>query len=154
VPPLPHTRDLESHGATPAGIGRRAFEAELARISRHITVGEDSSFAREAGRILARARKSVEDGNYLQAVEALGRLELTVNPPPQDGPAHPPRAGEVEQALGDVRRLLAEADLRSGHEGAVILWQAARQAVIDGRWETAMALLDEARERVSTPRKV
>ncbi len=141
--------EVTARRTPPTDIGRRAFESELVRLSRHITVGEDSPVVREATRTLARARRSVEAGDYLQAVEALGRLEVTVRSAGDRADDVPPQAGEVEQALADVRRLLAEAELETGHEGAVLLWQSARQAIIDGRWETAMALLDEARDRVS-----
>lgn len=135
-------------GRAPGLVGKRTFQAELTRISAHITVGEDSAAARAAGRTLARARRSVEAGDYLQALEAIGHLDITVQPLDDDG-SRPPKAGQVEQALGDVRRLLAEAALDTGHEGGVLLWSAARQAVIEGRWETALALLDEAREWVA-----
>lgn len=144
--PVPADRDLDPTGLAPVRVGKRAFESELARIARHITIGGDAATAREASRTLARARHSVEAGDYLQAVEALGRIDLTLRAAAGGADGRPPNAGEVEQALGDVRRLLAEAELSSRHEGGVLLWQAARQAVIDGRWESAMALLTEARE--------
>jgi hypothetical protein len=115
------------------------------RISRRITVGDDSPVVREASRSLARARRSVDQGDYLRAVEALGRLDLTIRESLPRSDDLPPNAGEVEQALSDVRKMLAQAELKDGHEGAVLLWQAARQAIIDGRWEGAMALLVEAR---------
>jgi hypothetical protein len=132
-------------------VGRCAFESELLRLAQDITVGKDTPAARETGRTLARARRSRDAGDYLQAVEALGRLDLTIRETGERDRDRPTAAGEVEQELADVRRLLTEAELNSGHEAGVLLWQAARHAVIDGRWEGAMALLVEARQRADPP---
>ncbi|HEX9708380.1 MAG TPA: hypothetical protein VGB42_00155 [Candidatus Thermoplasmatota archaeon] len=152
MPGAPVADEYDSGLGAPGSIGKHAFESELLRLARHITVGGDSVVVREAGRTLARARRSLDAGDYLRAVEALGQLDLTVREASARENRLPPNAGEVEQALADVRRLLAEAELRPGHEAGVLLWQAARQAVIDGRWETAVALLDEARGRVDRDR--
>ena len=128
-----------------APVGKLAFENALAKLSRHIIVGEDAAEAREAARSLSRARKSVESGDYLQAIQALGRIEVTLNPGRTNQETARFGAGEVEEALGEVKRTLANDWQGQGHKEAVLLWSAARQAVVDGQWEAAMAMLDEAR---------
>ncbi len=132
-------------------VGKEAFHHHFATVSRSITIGEDSPQMREVAHALARARQWAEAGDYLAALHAIGGLSVGLAPPagPRAGSL---TAGEVEQTLADLRRAIGSAGDRDGTAEAQALWAAAREEVVRGSWEAAMALLAEARGWLEAPR--
>ena len=131
-------------------VGKEAFHRHFAALSKSITIGEDSPQMREVARALSRARQWADSGDYLAAIHAIGGLCLSVAPPvgPRAGTL---TGGEVEQALGDLRRAIGSLGERDGTAEAQALWAAAREEVVRGSWEAAMALIGEARGWLEAP---
>lgn len=125
-------------------VGKEAFHHHFATLSKSITVGADSPQMREVARALSRARQWADSGDYLGALHAIGGLGLSLSPPSgaREGSL---TGGEVEQALGDLRRAIGSGGERDGTTEAQALWAAAREEVVRGSWEAAMALIAEAR---------
>ncbi len=132
-------------GAPPTAVGRTAFEAHFAALSGRIQVGDDTPDAREAAAAISKARQWVESGDYLAALHAIGGLEVRLALSATPGAPQHPKAGDVEQALGDLRREIARSGDAKGTAEASRLFDAAREEVMGGAWEAALALMDEAR---------
>ena len=125
-------------------VGRAAFQSHLAALSTRIRVGDDSEASRAAASALSKAKQWCDAGDYLAAVHAVGGLEIQINAGP-GGSATRLKAGDVEQALGDLRRDVGRVGEQRGAVEAARLWEAAREEVIGGAWEAALALIGEAR---------
>ncbi len=124
-------------------VGKEAFHHHFATVSKSITIGADSPQMREVAHALSRARQWAESGDYLAALHAIGGLSVSLKAP--SGPrALSLTGGEVEQALGDLRRSIGSSGEREGTTEAQALWAAAREEVVRGSWEAAMALIAEA----------
>ena len=126
-------------------VGRAAFQAHLAALSTRIKVGDNSQASRVAASALSRAKQWCDAGDYLAAVHAVGGLEIHVNAAQGVGAAARVKAGDAEQALGDLRREVGRVGEQRGAVEAARLWEAAREEVIGGAWEAALALIAEAR---------
>jgi hypothetical protein len=128
-------------GAYP--LGRRAFEHQLALVSRRLAL-ENTAELKEASQAISRARHWVEAGDYFAALRAISGIEVRLLAPGPGGEDRPLAGGDVEQALADLRRgIQGVGDVRGATEAAA-LWAAARQEVIRGSWESAMAIIGEA----------
>lgn len=127
----------------PAPVGRAAFEAHLGALSTRIHVGDNTDETREVAAAISRARQWIDAGDYLAAVHAVGALEVQLHAKPT-GAASRVTAGDAEQALGDLRREIKSVGERKGAVEAARLWEAAREEVMGGAWEAALALIDEA----------
>ena len=141
-------RKPEGPGGKPP-VGRAAFEAHLKSLSTRIHVGDDRPETREIAAAISRARQWVDAGDYLAAVHAVGALEVQLHAGPE-GPVSRVTAGDAEQALGDLRREIKSVGERKGAVEAARLWEAAREEVIGGAWEAALALINEARGWLKT----
>jgi hypothetical protein len=115
-------------------------------------VGLDSEDARQTAAAISKARQWIDAGDYLSAVHAVGALEVALKL--GDGTGRPGRAtaGDVEQALGDLRRAVKAVGEARGAAEAARLWEAAREEVIGGAWEAALALIDEAHGWLNSPK--
>jgi hypothetical protein len=127
-------------------LGRAAFQAHFAKISRNIVVGQDNPETREVAHAIARARQWAESGDYLAALHAIGGLEVTMARPTDGAGPNRVSGADVEEALGALRREVERVGEVEGAVEAAQLWEAARQEVIRGSWEAAMALVEEARQ--------
>jgi hypothetical protein len=125
-------------------VGKAAFQAHLNSLSARIRVGDDSEASRAAASALSKAKQWCDAGDFLAAVHAVGGLEVQINGTPGGSAAHV-KAGDVEQALGDLRREVGRVGEQRGAVEAARLWEAAREEVIGGAWEAALALIGEAR---------
>ncbi len=125
-------------------VGKEAFRQHFATLSKSITIGTDSPQMREVAQALSRARQWADSGDFLAALHAIGGLALSLSPP-SGARAGSLTGGEVEQALGDLRRAIGSSGERDGTTEAQALWVAAREEVVRGSWEAAMALIAEAR---------
>src|SRR3972149_592159 len=125
-------------------VGKEAFHHHFATLSKSITVGADSPQMREVAHALSRARQWADSGDYLAALHAIGGLSVSLTQPagPRTGAV---TAGEVEPALAGLRRSGGSSGERDGTTEAQALWAAAREEVVRGSWEAAMALIAEAR---------
>jgi len=134
-----------------APVGKEAFQAHFAQLSKSITVGVDSPQLRGVASALSRARQWAESGDYLAAIHAIGGISIQLRPEPttRQGAL---ASGDVEQALGDLRREIGRGGDRDGTIEAQALWAAAREEVIRGSWEAAMALIREANGWLEVPR--
>lgn len=125
-------------------VGKAAFHAHFAVLSRSIMVGENSEEAREVAQAISRARQWAQSGDYLAAIHAISGLEMQLAKPSGETPTRASTGGDVEQALGDLRRHIDHVGEVPGSAEAAALWQAAREEVIRGSWEVALALMNEA----------
>jgi hypothetical protein len=113
---------------------------------------ENSPELKDASQAISRARHWVDAGDYLAALRAISGIEVRLLAPGPGGVDRALTAGDVEQALGDLRRgIEGIGDVRGATEAAA-LWAAARQEVIRGSWESAMAIIEEAHEWLERPR--
>lgn len=132
-------------------LGKEAFQQHLATVSKFIMIGLDTPQTREAAQALWRARQWAQAGDYLSALHAIGALTVSLDalPGAREGSL---TAGQVEQALGDLRRAIGRSAERDGTAQAQALWAAAREEVVRGSWEAAMALISEAQGWLEGPR--
>jgi len=137
-----------SPAALPTPIGKAAYEARFARLVDSIVVDDEDPHTHEIAEAFSVARHWVEAGNYLAAMQAIRGLELTTSKATSASPV--PTAGDVEQALGDLRRSVERARGGEGAVQAAALWRAAREEVIAGAWEAALALIAEGNGWLST----
>ncbi len=114
-------------------------------LSSRIRVGDDSEASKAAASALSKAKQWCDAGDYLAAVHAVGGLEVQINAMGHGGPTGRVTAGDAEQALGDLRREVGRVGEQRGAVEAARLWEAAREEVIGGAWEAALALIVEAR---------
>jgi len=140
-------RSARASGLPP--VGKAAYETQFLRVVESIVVDDEDPHTLDIAKAFSVARQWVDAGDYLAAFQAIRGLELVVGKP------HPsiegPSAGEVEQALGDLRRRIARAGTAEGAVQAAALWRAAREEVIEGAWEGAMALIAEANGWLGEP---
>jgi hypothetical protein len=138
--------------AVPQPLGRAAFQAHFAKISHSIIVGQNDPQAREIAHAIARARQWAESGDYLAAIHAIGGLEVGLTRPGEGSRPGSISAADVEEALAQLRRDVGRVGEAEGAAEAAQLWQAAREEVIRGSWEAAIALIEEGRQWLSRGR--
>ena len=146
---MPLGRPKEKAAKTP--VGKEAFQSHFTQLSKSITVGVDTPQLREVASALSKARQWAESGDYLAAIHAIGGIsvQLGLGEAARKGAVS---GGDVEQALGDLRREIGRGGERAGTIEAQALWAAAREEVIRGSWEAAMALIREANGWLEVPR--
>lgn len=128
--------------------GRRAFEMEFGRISAGIVVSDNDIRLKDVSRAISKARAAADQGDFIGAIKLLGDVKITLTPaqaPALDAGVKPE---DVEQALGDLRRAIKKSLGAPGIETIQTLCRAARESAIQGRWEAAWALIDEADQRM------
>lgn len=135
-----------AQAATRQPLGRAAFQAHFAKISHNIVVGLDTPRTREVAHAIARARQWAEAGDYLAAVHAMGGIEVSIARPGDGARPGAVMGADVEEALGGLRRQVESVGEVEGAAEAARLWQAAREEVIRGSWEAAIALIDEGKQ--------
>jgi hypothetical protein len=136
-------------GSTLPPVGKAAYESQFLRLVGSVVVDDEDPHTHDVAKAFSVARQWVDAGDYLAAIQAIRGLELTIGKPAPG--AAGPTAGEVEQALGDLRRRIASADAVEGTVQAAALWRAAREEVIEGAWESAMALILEGNDWLNGP---
>jgi len=125
---------------------------EFGRIAAGIVVSDNDPTVRDVSRAISRARTAAEQGDFISAIRLLGdvKIHLTAaNAPGLDAGIKPE---DVEQALGDLRRAIKKSLGVPGIEAIQTLCRAARESAVQGRWEAAWALIDEADQRMAETR--
>jgi len=120
------------------------------RVVQSLVIDDEDPHTFDVAEAFSTARQWVDAGDYLAAFQAIRGIELIVGKPRET--VEGPSAGEVEQALGDLRRRISGAGTVEGTVQAAALWRAAREEVIEGAWEGAMALISEANGWLNEPR--
>jgi len=129
-------------------IGESAYEAVLDRLLTEMVVTDGLSATRDMSEDLARVRAAAEGADYLGAIRLLGAVEVTLSPTRPKPGADSVQPGDVEQALGDLRRAIPRWGSGKKREDAEALCREARGAAGEGRWHAAWALIEEADARL------
>lgn len=136
-------KDTSQRSGASAPVGKSAYEAQLLRAVESVVVDDEDPRTIEIAKAFSLARQRADAGDYLSALQAIRGLQsVRAHTVEHSGPT----AGDVEQALGDLRRRIAHLGGTTGSVEAGALWRAAREEVIEGGWEGAMALISEANE--------
>lgn len=128
-------------------LGGQAYLSELGRIARSLPLDEKSPELAAVVRRVSQAREVAARGDYIRAIHVLGSVVVTSDSSPPRGLA--PRADDVEQALGDLKRAIAKAPESAARQQAMTLCRAARMEASELRWSAAWALVDEASQRLA-----